>query len=89
MSADVPSEPRPLRLDGDFDFHHYEDSRMLKLARPDYDALRQHGEETYPHECCGILLGRMDDDGTRIVTSATRCGTMRPGRSIPSATGRD
>ena len=42
---------------------------MLKLARADYEALRRHGEETYPHECCGVLLGRMDDDGTRVVTS--------------------
>ena len=45
---------------------------MLKMTRDIYDALRQHGEETYPHECCGVLLGQMDDDGTRIVTSAVR-----------------
>src|ERR1039458_4830026 len=50
---------------------------MLKLNRPDYDSLRRHGEETYPHECCGILLGRMDDDGTRTVTSTARCGNTR------------
>src|SRR5450759_4132905 len=50
---------------------------MLKLARHDYDYLRQHGEETYPHECCGILLGRVADDGTRVVISAARCGNTR------------
>ena len=50
---------------------------MLKLTRQDYDALRQHGEETYPHECCGILLGRVEDDGTRVVTSTARCGNTR------------
>jgi len=22
------------------------------------DAIRRHGEETYPHECCGALIGR-------------------------------
>ena len=22
------------------------------------DAIRRHGEETYPHECCGALLGK-------------------------------
>jgi proteasome lid subunit RPN8/RPN11 len=49
---------------------------MLKLSRKDYDALRQHGEETYPHECCGILLGRMDD-GTRLVTTIARAGNTR------------
>ena len=26
-----------------------------------YEAIRQHGEETYPNECCGALLGRSDD----------------------------
>ena len=24
----------------------------------DYEALRAHGEETYPNECCGVLLGK-------------------------------
>ena len=50
---------------------------MLKLTRADHDALRQHGEETYPHECCGILLGHMGDDGTRTVTSTARCANTR------------
>jgi proteasome lid subunit RPN8/RPN11 len=50
---------------------------MLKLASKDYEALRKHGEETYPHECCGVLLGRFDDDGSRIVTSTARCGNTR------------
>ena len=30
----------------------------LTLTQSLYDALRAHGEETYPHECCGILLGK-------------------------------
>ena len=50
---------------------------MLKLQKSDYEALRKHGEETYPHECCGVLLGTMDDNGTRIVTSTARCGNTR------------
>jgi proteasome lid subunit RPN8/RPN11 len=50
---------------------------MLKLASKDYATLRRHGEETYPHECCGVLLGRVDDDGIRIVTSTARCGNTR------------
>ena len=24
------------------------------------DAIRRHGQETYPHECCGALVGRGD-----------------------------
>jgi len=34
-----------------------------------YDAIRAHGEETYPHECCGALLGRSTPDGWSIEAS--------------------
>src|SRR5690242_4942015 len=50
---------------------------MLKIQQKHYDALRRHGEETYPHECCGVLLGRFEDDGTRVVTSTARAGNTR------------
>jgi proteasome lid subunit RPN8/RPN11 len=50
---------------------------MLKLSRKDYDALREHGEETYPYECCGLLLGHADEEGTRVVTSTARAGNTR------------
>ncbi|MGB2605691.1 MAG: M67 family metallopeptidase [Candidatus Sulfotelmatobacter sp.] len=50
---------------------------MLKIPHTEYEAIRRHGEEIYPHECCGVLLGRMDDDGTRVVTSTARCGNTR------------
>lgn len=50
---------------------------MLKLSPSQYDAIRRHGEETYPHECCGVLLGTFNEDGTRVVTSTARCGNTR------------
>ena len=50
---------------------------MLTIGRDSYARIRQHGEETYPYECCGVLLGRFDDDGTKTVTSIARCGNMR------------
>jgi proteasome lid subunit RPN8/RPN11 len=50
---------------------------MLKLSHAHYAALRRHGEETYPHECCGVLLGQTNDDGSRVVTSTARCGNTR------------
>ncbi|MGC2170189.1 MAG: M67 family metallopeptidase [Candidatus Sulfotelmatobacter sp.] len=50
---------------------------MLKITSKDYEALRRHGEETYPCECCGILLGHTDDAGARVVTSTARCGNTR------------
>jgi len=31
---------------------------MLKIALKDHESIRRHGEETYPHECCGALIGR-------------------------------
>ena len=31
---------------------------MLRIDYADYEALRAHGEETYPYECCGVLLGK-------------------------------
>lgn len=49
---------------------------MLKIGRSHYDALRQHGEETYPHECCGVLLGSMEGE-ERVVSSIARCGNTR------------
>jgi proteasome lid subunit RPN8/RPN11 len=50
---------------------------MLKIDSKDYAVIRAHGEETYPHECCGILLGNFADDGTRIVATTARCGNTR------------
>ncbi len=54
---------------------------MLTISESDYASLRQHGEETYPHECCGVLLGRFDDNGAESVLKAVshiaRCGNTR------------
>jgi proteasome lid subunit RPN8/RPN11 len=49
---------------------------MLKLSETIYNALRTHGEETYPHECCGVLLGRSDEDVNE-VEDAVRAGNTR------------
>jgi len=49
---------------------------MLRIGKAEFDEMRRHGEETYPHECCGVLLGQMDGD-ERLVTSIARCGNTR------------
>jgi len=49
---------------------------MLKFRQSDYDEIRRHGEETYPYECCGILLGVTADD-TREVRATVRCRNTR------------
>lgn len=50
---------------------------MLKIPRKEYEAIRLHGQETYPQECCGVLLGQVGDDGVRNVTSIARAGNTR------------
>ena len=49
---------------------------MLKLKQSDYDEIRHHGEQTYPHECCGILLGIADGE-ERMVQATVRCHNTR------------
>jgi proteasome lid subunit RPN8/RPN11 len=48
----------------------------LRLPSSVYDAIRAHGEETYPHECCGALLGHPTPDGWHI-EHAVRAGNTR------------
>lgn len=48
---------------------------MLKLTYALYEALRAHGEETYPHECCGILLGHAGE--TNEAVESMRAGNTR------------
>src|SRR6266852_8986809 len=50
---------------------------MLTIPRAVHASLRQHGEETYPYECCGVLLGQFADDGSRTVTGIARAGNTR------------
>ena len=53
---------------------------MLKLSYSNYEALRAHGEETYPHECCGAMLGNATPDGNH-VRSIVRAGNTRTDRA--------
>lgn len=39
----------------------------LTLPTDVHDRLRAHAEAAYPEECCGVLLGRIEDDGVRVV----------------------
>ena len=40
---------------------------VLKIQNSLLQRIHAHGVETYPHECCGALLGRDDDSGREIV----------------------
>ena len=48
----------------------------LRMPPAVYSEIRAHGEETYPHECCGAFLGRPTADGWQIEVSM-RAGNTR------------
>jgi proteasome lid subunit RPN8/RPN11 len=48
----------------------------LRIPAATYRNLRAHGEETYPHECCGALLGHSTENGWEVV-DAVRAGNTR------------
>ncbi|MHB8302634.1 MAG: M67 family metallopeptidase [Acidobacteriaceae bacterium] len=48
----------------------------LQMEQVQLDAIRQHGEETYPYECCGVLLGH-SEAGVNAVADAARAENVR------------
>jgi len=48
----------------------------LRMSGELYETIRQHGERTYPQECCGVLLGRSGEDGNA-VEAAIEAGNTR------------
>ena len=51
--------------------------RRLTLPAPSDAAIRRHGEETYPHECCGALVGRGGVTATVPLPNTTEEGPRR------------
>ena len=49
---------------------------VLRVTRAVYNSIRAHGEETYPNECCGALLGSPLTEGWEVVASV-RAGNTR------------
>ena len=49
---------------------------MLRIEQAQFDAIRQHGEETYPNECCGVLLGHATEEANTVIDSV-RAGNTR------------
>jgi len=44
---------------------------MLRMGQAQFDVIRRHGEETYPNECCGVLLGHAGGDGTMVIDAVS------------------
>ena len=46
---------------------------MIRISPRHLDDIKRHAEQEYPHECCGLLIGRIEDDGrTRVVSETCR-----------------
>ena len=44
---------------------------MIKLSTRLIEEMRRHAEREYPRECCGLLIGRIEDGGRTRVVSET------------------
>lgn len=40
---------------------------MISLNQEHIIEIEKHGEREYPHECCGLLIGRFDEGGRKVV----------------------
>jgi len=49
----------------------------LRIRSSDLERLSVHGEETYPQECCGVLVGEFGEADDRTVRGVVRCGNAR------------
>ena len=47
----------------------------LKIRTEQLDQLRRHGEEAYPRECCGVLVGELASSGGT-VRDVIPCGNI-------------
>jgi proteasome lid subunit RPN8/RPN11 len=39
----------------------------LMIAQELLESIREHGKRAYPNECCGVLLGRIENSGKAVV----------------------
>jgi proteasome lid subunit RPN8/RPN11 len=40
---------------------------LITLTAERLDEINAHGEQDYPYECCGLLIGRFQPDGEKLV----------------------
>jgi proteasome lid subunit RPN8/RPN11 len=39
---------------------------MINLEKEHLSEINAHGERDYPYECCGLLIGKFEDDGRKV-----------------------
>jgi len=50
---------------------------MLRLSSELEKKIREDGEAAYPNECCGVLIGEVDDAGVKTARSALTINNAR------------
>jgi len=50
---------------------------MIEVTEEQLARIRQHGERDYPFECCGLMLGRFEGEGRKIVTETYSISNAR------------
>lgn len=53
---------------------------MLRIREAVLEEIRTHMRETYPHECCGLIIG-VSEDGVRSGTRSRRCRNLNTERA--------
>ncbi|MBO8142117.1 MAG: M67 family metallopeptidase [Firmicutes bacterium] len=54
---------------------------MIILDRDTYEAILAHCCEEYPHEACGLLVGRAEQDGAKRLVRAERARNLNTERA--------
>lgn len=50
---------------------------MIKLTLEQRDEIAAHGERDYPHECCGLLIGQLTDNGMKVISEVYAISNAR------------
>ena len=53
---------------------------MLRILQSTLDEIQAHMEETYPHECCGLIIGAIEGEA-RVAATSRRCGNLNTERA--------
>ena len=40
---------------------------MIQISKKLLGEIREHGQRDYPYECCGLMIGRFEADGRKVV----------------------
>jgi proteasome lid subunit RPN8/RPN11 len=53
---------------------------MLRIPQAALDEIQAHMEATYPHECCGLIIGALEG-AARVAATSRRCRNLNTERA--------